>query len=148
MRKKQRRKKRKDERCRSGMMGISGGTFLSVEWRTLKKPSHSRKEKASSSTFHLSPLTNHMAPPIHIKLITGFTCSVVITAGLRNLISPGTTLKFLPQDDPFQTHFHASGDVKMAFVFQLLGCFFLTVSMAKVITIFGASESVSVSRKA
>jgi hypothetical protein len=80
-----------------------------------------------------------MAP---LTMISVLLNGIVITAGVRNIMAPGTPLVMIPEDNVFQEHFHGildvinDGDPKMAFIFQLLGIFFVMVAAAKLATVF------------
>lgn len=89
-----------------------------------------------------------MAPPIHVKAVVGLLNAIVIAAGVRNVLVPGTPIP-IPEDDVFQAHFHGKtgSDQKMAFVFQLLGAFFLLAAVAKLIATFGNAEGTFLRQK-
>mmetsp|Transcript_21058 Transcript_21058/g.43920 ORF Transcript_21058/g.43920 Transcript_21058/m.43920 type:complete len:154 (-) Transcript_21058:17-478(-) len=76
-----------------------------------------------------------MSPPLYIRFISTFLSTVVMAAGIRNVISPGTPLSIIPEDDIFQAHFHAgwttSEQEKTFFIFKLLGCFMISLSLVK-----------------
>ena len=82
-----------------------------------------------------------MAP---LTMISVLLNGIVITAGVRNIMAPGTPLVMIPEDNVFQEHFHGildvinDGDPKMAFIFQLLGIFFVMVAAAKLATLHAA----------
>eukprot|EP00620_Florenciella_sp_RCC1587_P016772 CAMPEP_0182558226 /NCGR_PEP_ID=MMETSP1324-20130603/1854_1 /TAXON_ID=236786 /ORGANISM="Florenciella sp., Strain RCC1587" /LENGTH=144 /DNA_ID=CAMNT_0024770393 /DNA_START=44 /DNA_END=478 /DNA_ORIENTATION=- len=88
-----------------------------------------------------------MAPPIHIKLISGVLNTIVLIAGIRNMVAPGTPLVVIPEDDIFQAHFGAASDPKMAHVFQLFGVFMIMAACTKHVTVFGHSEGTFLRKK-
>lgn len=49
-----------------------------------------------------------MAPPLHVKIISGLLNAVFCVAGLRNVVAPGTPVAVIPEDDVFQQHFHGA----------------------------------------
>ena len=88
-----------------------------------------------------------MAPPLHIKVISALLNSVVVIAGVRNIVAPGVPVVLIPEDDVFQLHFHSGKDSKMAFIFQLFGCFMLMAASTKFIVVFGHVEGTFLRQK-
>ena len=46
-----------------------------------------------------------MTPPLHVKAVSALLNSVVVIAGVRNILAPGVPVAFIPEDDVFQLHF-------------------------------------------
>ena len=91
-----------------------------------------------------------MTPPLHVKAVSALLNSVVVIAGVRNILAPGVPVALIPEDDVFQLHFHGDGkvkDTKMAFIFQLFGCFMLMAACTKLIMVFGHVEGTFLRQK-
>ena len=91
-----------------------------------------------------------MPPPLHVKAVSALLNSVVAIAGVRNILAPGVPVALIPEDDVFQLHFHGDGkvkDAKMAFIFQLIGCFMLMAACTKFIVVFGHVEGTFLRQK-
>jgi hypothetical protein len=82
-----------------------------------------------------------MAPPLYLRLISTVLNTLVFTCGLRNVISPGTPLPFVPGDEAFLYHVHGfyRGE-KTTMVLKLLGCFMCMASGTKLLTVNTAIE--------
>lgn len=106
-----------------------------------------------------------MAPPVHLKAIAAVLNAVLLIAGLRNILSPGTPVPIIPGDDAFQSHFFpaptvdgggwfkpaktedASASEKMAWIFQLLGANFVMLASTKLVTVFCHAEGTFLRKK-
>ena len=45
-----------------------------------------------------------MTPPLHVKAVSALLNSVVVIAGVRNILAPGVPVALIPEDDVFQLH--------------------------------------------
>jgi len=87
-----------------------------------------------------------MSPPSHVQAVCALTNVIFITAGLRDLLSPGSPLP-MPNDDRLMllwgntiTKKHgvvaAPVDGAMLFLAQCWGMLLITVALAKIMTVF------------
>ena len=86
-----------------------------------------------------------MAPPAHVQALTAIINSLFIVIGLRDIFAPGTPLP-MPDDDKLMGIMAVGNDKKSTesfrvlgtrdFLSNMIGCFIVTVSVAKITTVF------------